>query len=186
MSSELSAVSTRSRTNRDVSEPWPLRVLQFRTLLWLFPVAVTLHNGEEAIWMPAWTAQHARLLPLHPPGEPLLWSALIVLTVGAFVVTYLSMRKGPESFWTYLTFGYIVAMLANVFVPHLPATLAFRSYTPGVVTACLINLPVMSILSMKAVRQRWVCGGKAIAFAVVVPLAAAAALAALFGLTPLR
>jgi hypothetical protein len=161
-------------------------VLPFRTLQWLFPIAVTLHNGEEAIWMPGWAARHARLLPMHPPRAPFLWSALVILTMGAFLLTYLSTREGPESFWTYLTFGYIVTRLGNVFVPHLPATLAFRSYTPGVVTACLINLPMMSILSIKAVRQKWVSGGKAVTFAVGVPLASAVAIGTLLRLTPLR
>lgn len=47
-------------------------------------------------------------------------------------------------------------MLLNVLLPHIPATLVFREYTPGVVTAVLINFPVMSILLFKAVREQWV------------------------------
>lgn len=71
-------------------------------------------------------------------------------------------------------------MLLNVLLPHIPATLVFREYTPGVVTAVLINLPVMSILLFKAVREQWVSGGKAIAYALLVPLAIGGAIAALF------
>jgi len=29
--------------------------MRFRTLEWLFPVA--LHNTEEALWLPAWSIQ---------------------------------------------------------------------------------------------------------------------------------
>jgi len=154
--------------------------MNFNRWQWLFPIAVTLHNGEEAIWMPRWAAWHASQLPVHPPGsvEIRLW--LVVLTVAAFMVTYLTARKGPQSFWAYLSFGYIVAMLANVFVPHVPATLLFRSYTPGVVTAVLINLPVMSFLALRAVRERWVSGGKAVAFGVSVPIGLAGMILALF------
>ena len=149
-----------------------LTAISFQKLQWLFPIAVTLHNSEEALWLPAWWVRHASELPLHPAAAAFR-SALAALTVAAFVVTYLSARKGKQSVWAYLMFGYIVAMLANVFVPHIPASLVFRSYTPGVVTAVLINLPVMSFLSVQALREGWVSGRKAVAFGVVVPLAIA-------------
>ena len=145
--------------------------MDFRKLQWLFPIAVTLHSGEEAIWMPGWALRHGAHLPLAPPDAAEARFALVVLTVAAFAVTYLSARTGGNSIWAYLTFGYIVAMLANVFVPHVPATVVFRAYTPGVVTAVGINLPVMSLLVVRALRERWVSGRKAAAFAVAVPLA---------------
>ena len=69
------------------------------------------------------------------------------------MVTYLNERRGKESVWVYLMFGYIVAMLANVFMPHIPASFVFHSYAPGAVTAVLINLPVMGFLSIRAVRE---------------------------------
>ena len=147
--------------------------MSFQKLQWLFPLAVTLHNSEEAVWFPAWWIRHAQEVPVQP--NPVAFRfALAGLTVAAFVVTYLSARKGKESVWAYLTFGYIVAMLANVFIPHIPASLVLRSYTPGVVTAVLINLPVMSFLAIQAVRERWVSGRKAVTFGIAVPLAIAA------------
>jgi hypothetical protein len=150
--------------------------MAFEKLQWLFPIVVTLHNGEEAIWMPGWDLRHAARLPLHPPGAIKIRIALLVLTVAAFAVTYLSSRKGPGSLWAYLLFGSIVTMLLNVFVPHVPAALIFRGYAPGVVTAVLINLPLMGYLALRAVRERWVRGGKAVMFGVGVPLALGAAI----------
>jgi hypothetical protein len=154
--------------------------MPFHRLQWLFPIAVTLHNCEEAIWMPGWVARHAARFPWHPPGAAEIRFALVVLTVAAFLVTWLSARRGPESLWVYLMFGYIVAVLMNVFVPHVPATLAFRSYTPGIVTAVVINLPVMSFLVVGAVREGWVSGIKAVAFAVGVPAVIGAMIPVLF------
>lgn len=61
----------------------------------------------------------------------------------------------------------MITMLANVFIPHVPASLAFRSYTPDVATAVLINDPVMSFLSMRALREGWVSGRRAVVFAVI-------------------
>ncbi len=109
---------------------------------------------------------------MHPGAEAFRY-AVAVLTLAAIVVTYLCERKGKESLWAYLMFGYIVAMLANVFIPHILASLVFRSYAPGLVSAVLINLPVMGFLSIRAVREGWVSGRKAAAFAVAVPLAIA-------------
>jgi len=144
--------------------------MTFRKLQWLFPIAVTLHNAEEAIWMPRWSAGHAAQFPVHPPGAAEIIAALVVFTAAAFAVTYLSTRRGPESIWAYLTFGYIVAMLANVFVPHVPAAIVFHGYAPGLVTAVLINLPVMSILLICMLREGWVHGWKMTVFGIGVPL----------------
>jgi hypothetical protein len=71
-------------------------------------------------------------------------------------------------------------MLLNVFVPHILATLFFRQYTPGVLTAVFINLPVMSILLYKAVDERWVSGARAVRYAVLVPMVVAGAILGLF------
>jgi len=129
--------------------------------------------------MPEWTAQHAAQWPLSPPGAGEIRFALLVLTVAAFAVTYRSVRKGPKSVWAYLLFGCVVTMLANVVIPHVPASVVYRSYTPGVVTAVLINLPVMGVLAMRAVREHWVEGWRAAAFAVAVPLAILSSIATL-------
>jgi hypothetical protein len=146
---------------------------------WSFPVAVTLHNGEEALFMPGWVAAHSSQTPVHPkPG--LIWGGLIVVTLAAFAVTVMSSRRGRQSLWIYLWFGGVSTMLINVFVPHVPATLFFGQYTPGVVTAVFINLPLMSLLLYKAVRNDWVSGARAVRYAVLVPLAVAGSILGLF------
>jgi len=144
--------------------------MKFVNLQWLFPVAVALHNLEEAIWMPGWDERHAAQLHVRPPGAMEIRIALMVLTVAAFAVTYLSIRRGPKSVWAYLAFGGILAMLVNVFIPHLPAAVLFRGYAPGVVTAVLINLPLMILQAILAVRDGWVSGWRAAAFGAGVPL----------------
>ena len=68
-------------------------------------------------------------------------------------------------------------MLVNVVVPHIPAAIIFRGYAPGVVTAVLINLPVLTFLSVRAIKDGYVSGRKAVAFAVGVPLGIVAAFA---------
>ncbi len=99
----------------------------FRKTQWLFLIAVTLHNSEEAFSMPKWVAVHYRQLPVHP-GATKIWVGVLLLTLTAFAVTSLSARKGKGSLWAYLLFGYAVAMLVNVLLPHIPATLVLREY----------------------------------------------------------
>ena len=117
-------------------------------------------------------------MPVPAPGAGTIRSALVVITIAAFVVTYMSSRKGEGSFWAYLLFGSIVAMLVNVFVPHVPAAILFRGYAPGVVTAVFINLPLMSWLVLRAVQERWVVGRKAVAFGAGVPVVIGGAIVA--------
>ena len=148
---------------------------------WLFPVAVTLHNLEEAIWLPGWVAEHAQELP-YVAGPAEFRFAAAALTLAAYVVTYLSAHHGRENLWTYLWFGYVVTMLANVFIPHVPAALIFRSYAPGLLTAVMVNLPVMTFLMIHALRGRYVSGRKAVVFAVVVPAGIVATIPLLFAM----
>jgi hypothetical protein len=96
---------------------------------------------------------------------------LLLLTLAAFAVTNLSVQKGEQSAWAYLLIGFAAAMLMNVFVPHVPATLAFHEYTPGVLTAVLINLPFMSVLMIQALRDHWVSGMRALLYSLLVPFA---------------
>lgn len=120
----------------------------FVELQWLFPVAITLHNIEEAIWLPAWSKSAGRW---HRPVDPSVFRfAVAVLTALAFVVTLWSAMGGPGSVGTYLLTGYALGMLLNVLFPHLLATVALRSYMPGLATSLLLNLPVTVLLLRRA------------------------------------
>jgi thiamine transporter ThiT len=159
-----------------------MKPLSFRKMQWLFPVVVALHNGEEAFFMPKWVAAHRGQLLLHPRAGVIL-PGLLVVALAAVAISILSFRRGKESVWTYLLFGCAATMLVNVFVPHVPATLAFREYTPGVVTAVLINLPFMSVFMVTAVHDHWVSGTRALRYALLVPLAIGGSILVLFAIT---
>jgi len=138
--------------------------LNFRNLEWLFAVAITLHNVEEAIWFPAWSQRAGRW---HRPVAPGVFRfAVAVLTTLAYAVTWLSAASGKQTVWTYAAFGYMAAMLANVVVPHVAVTVAMRRYMPGVVTAVAVNLPALSMLMVLAWREGYVSGWKAVEYSV--------------------
>lgn len=154
--------------------------MSFRKLLWLFPIVVTIHNTEEALWLPQWT-QHSAWW-MAPVAPAVFLFAVSVLTLLAFAVTYLSFRTGPQTLWTYLAVGYMVAMLANVLAPHAIASVLTRSYMPGLATALGLNVPVLSFLVGLAWRERYVSGRKAAVCFVAVPPVLLASIPTLFRL----
>jgi hypothetical protein len=126
----------------------------FAELKWLFPIAITLHNLEEAIWLPAWSNKAGKW---HRPVAPSSFRfAVAVLTALAFIVTIWSAISGPERVGTYLLTGYALGMLLNVLLPHLIATIALRSYMPGLATAILLNLPITVLMLLSAFSERFV------------------------------
>jgi hypothetical protein len=133
--------------------------MSFQSLQWLFPIAVTLHNGEEALWFPDWSRKAARWPA--PVELGVFGFAVAVFTLLAFVVTWLSVRSGKQTLWTYLFFGYMAAVLANAFIPHIAVSAATRSYMPGVATATLVNFPVLSLMIWLAFKEEFVSGWKA-------------------------
>jgi hypothetical protein len=76
----------------------------------------------------------------------------------------------------------MVVTLANVLIPHVALSLAQRSYMPGVVTGVALNLPVLSLLVVMALREGYVSGWKAAAYSVGVAGLLLASIPALFRL----
>ncbi len=154
--------------------------MSFQNLQWLFPIVITLHNAEEAVWLPGWS-QHAGRW--HAPVAPGVFRfAVIVFTALAFALTWLSARSGKQTVWSYLIFGYMVAMLANALVPHIAVIIAMRQYMPGVATAALLNLPALALLLILALREGYVSGWRAAEYSVAVPVLLLISIPALFKL----
>lgn len=120
-------------------------------IFWLFPIAFTLHNLEEAIWMPAFSKTAGRLH--RPVGTFEFIFALIPITALGWLVTLLFYAAGPLGVPCHLFFAFNLAMLVNVFFPHLAATVALRRYCPGLATGLLLLAPVNSFLLIIGFRH---------------------------------
>ena len=150
------SIDSRNESNDNV-------VVKFATLQWLFPVVLALHNLEEALWLPEWANRTGFW---RTPVSPRAFRfALALLTALALAVTWQSARSGPQSSWTYLTFGYMTAVLANAIFPHVALSVSKRSYMPGTATAGALNLPVLSFLVASALSEGQVSGWKTVAYA---------------------
>jgi hypothetical protein len=117
-------------------------------------LAVTLHNLEEALSLPTWSRSAGRWH--HPVGAREFRFAVAVLTVFAYVAAYLAAVGGKESVGAYLLAGYALAMLLNVFFPHVLATLVMRRYAPGTFTALLLNFPTTVLLLYQGLQEGYV------------------------------
>ena len=119
-------------------------------LIFLFPLAITLHNIEEAIWLPGWSRHAARFQ--RPVGAFEFRFAVLVITLLAYCAT-LAFWLYPETGvcrWAF--YGFLGAMMINALFPHLVATIALKRYAPGVVTGLLLIIPVGGTLIMMAIR----------------------------------
>ena len=102
---------------------------------WLLPLAVTLHNAEEAIWLPDFRTRYG--WNSITPSQFRLAALVSALLVAA--VTYAATRNiRTASLWFY-TLCWI--MLVNV-LWHVGASFYFRAYAPGSITAVVLVLPI--------------------------------------------
>ncbi len=134
-------------------------------VLWLIPVLLAAHNAEEALLFP-------RYLPLLLGRLPQGWRAVAgALTLGQvgtalalvtlipllLVIWATSRPKSAVPLWLLLLVQ--ATVLLNVLWHVSAAMVVFDGYSPGLVTAVLINLPFSVYLLGRAARERWVSRG---------------------------
>jgi hypothetical protein len=126
-------------------------------VLWLVPLFLTLHNLEEALTMPAFIEKRNASVPggLRQIVPPVTYRQFLTALVIITVIPYLVVLVRPGRRWAeYLLVCLQVVMLINVFAHSLMA-IFLGGYTPGLVTALLINLPFSLYLLRRAVSESW-------------------------------
>ena len=110
--------------------------------------AFLLHNVEEALTFDSYREASQSAL------QNLGWTDFSAPTVGSFLLALaaVSLAAGLAMTWALLqpsrrssailVKGLAWIMLLNVLLPHLPAAVLFNGYTPGLLTALFINVPV--------------------------------------------
>ena len=129
-----------------------LNRLSFERAQWAFPVVVTLHNLEEATWLPGFWQNRSWHLPISA-AEFRIAAGLVAIL--AYMLTYLSIRGGKKSVSAYMMASFSTIMFLNA-IWHIAAAVYVRSYAPGVVTAILLVLPVTIYLLRRALREGYV------------------------------
>lgn len=121
-----------------------------RRLLIATPILFAVHELEEYWTALPWLRQHQSALPKFLRGE-IPGNADFILIAGVlffvvFAVVAACVIRNPQSrLWTVVFSVLVLARLENA-VGHFGQAIVFGGYTPGVLTALLIVLPVSVLL----------------------------------------
>jgi len=122
-----------------------------KDILWLFfPLAVSLHNLEEAIWFPIWSKTAKNFVKSVEKNQ--FSFALILVSILAYLSTFFALANPNSWFWTHLFHGFLGAMIVNTIMPHLASTIILRKYSPGLVTSLFLLVPINSVILVNSVN----------------------------------
>lgn len=114
-------------------------------LVALFCIAITLHNIEEAIWLPEWSQQASMFHKPVTPGE--FRFAVTVITILAYLSAFYFFYKPESELAKWVFIGFLGSMIVNAIFPHLIATILMKQYAPGLLTGLFLNLPINTLHS---------------------------------------
>lgn len=107
----------------------------------LFLLGFTLHNIEEAIWLPGWS-KHAGKYHKEVSADEFRFAVIVITAIGYLITFQYFLFSDVYPFSRYIYSGFILMMVLNVFFPHLIATIVLKRYSPGTVTGLLLNAPI--------------------------------------------
>jgi len=116
----------------------------------LFLLSFSLHNLEEALWLPQWS-KHARKYHKEVSKNEFTFAVIIVTAIGYLLTFQYYIFAPSSSFSRYIYLGFILMMVANVIFPHLIATIVLKRYAPGTITGMLLNAPIGTYILTRGV-----------------------------------
>ncbi len=131
-----------------------LQKLDYLTALWLFPIAVAVHELEE--WnIVRWYERNFVDLPALTDKGARAW--ILFTCVLGFIWTTLAIVPGSASIAGFVLLLAFALMLQNG-LQHVFYLVYFKSYAPGVVTSLLLLFPIIGYLALTAVQHNYVPG----------------------------
>lgn len=145
------------------------------TIFWLPFILFLIHSAEEiAFGFPAWASDHFGSTTMY-----FFMQHHIPLFILGFVSSYYAVKRNGPIFWRVLATAWQVQFLVNG-IFHIVMTIAFKEYSPGVVTGALLFLPFTYYFIVEVWRAKYLTPSQfKIAF-LVGPIVAFAAIASLW------
>lgn len=126
--------------------------ITFKISLLFAPLAYAIHHIEEHMLLNfrAW-----RLL-YFPDSNPLSTEAVFVILTAITLVYIIlhSIVENKASAQSAILF--LMATQVNNVIFHAGGTIVFKHFSPGLITAVLLYIPVNVLIGHKALRERWV------------------------------
>ncbi len=139
---------------------------QVRYYAIFFCLAITLHNIEEAIWLPQWSQLG------HPLQQPVtaneFYFAVIIITALAYFISFLFVHFPGIKIIKWAFIGFLGSMIFNAFFPHLISMILMKKYAPGFITGLLLNVPINSFILYKLHTQHLISAKNIIISTVIV------------------
>ncbi|HET7469381.1 MAG TPA: HXXEE domain-containing protein [Gemmatimonadales bacterium] len=135
--------------------------MRSRSVLWLVPILLAIHNAEEALFFPRYLPFVLYRLPagwqalIAPLTTGQVGAALAVVTAVAFLFAGWAYQRPESRLALWLVLLIQATVLLNVLWHLAAAVVLFGGYAPGVVTALLINLPFSLYLLGRARQEHW-------------------------------
>lgn len=126
-------------------------VITFTTLL----AAFLAHNFEEA-YMICTTNVQSPLSFIQPPTCRLFIWMVSIVSIAAIFVYRIGIKSKKTSTYLRVSNLFAAVLLFNVFIPHVTIAIYTWDYTPGIISAVLLNLPLsilLLILNKKSLRH---------------------------------
>lgn len=142
--------------------------MTFEFALLIFLAATTLHNLEEAIWLPGWANATGRF---HHAAKPFEFRfAVTALSVFALGLWVWAATSNTPNVANHLLVGYAVAMAGNALVPHVAISITTKRYMPGTFTGVALTLPAGVLVTYHGLSSEAVTIGQLAWIAPVVAL----------------
>ncbi len=132
----------------------------------LFILGFTLHNIEEAIWLPEWS-KYAERFHKRVSRNEFLFAVIIITAIGYLLTFQYMVFKDAHPVSKYIYCGFILMMVVNVIMPHLLSSVVLKKYCPGTATGVLLNLPIGGYILYKNINPASELHHVLIAFAVI-------------------
>ena len=140
----------------------------------LFILVFTLHNIEEALWLPKWMEKHmpneinfinifTKSLGLPKlknkyteyklsTREIFLFTDVCITLLGYLIVGMFILF--PDTKYVELLYiGFVGVHFINAIVPHLLLTIKYHKYCPGVITGSFLLIPITSVILINALNN---------------------------------
>lgn len=129
-------------------------------LFWLVPVLFAIHNLEEGTLMEGYLPAARAIMPVRLRRlvgrctYRQFVALLVFVTLVPFLIAVFGNLAIPHSAAGYALLAIQATLLLNV-ASHVAAAIMLRGYSPGLVTAVLVNLPFSLWLIALAWQEHW-------------------------------
>ncbi len=106
----------------------------------LFLLGFSLHNLEEALWLPGWS-KHAEKYHKKVSENEFRFAVIMVTAIG-YLITFQHLVFSSSKMSEYIYLGFIMMMVVNVIFPHVISTIVLKKYAPGTLTGVMLNAPI--------------------------------------------